>query len=69
MKKDIKLTYLKKAIKFLSKNKTKLTEVQVDELIIMHSKVKTTKSNNLIPPTYDTTCNFFTPLETKLLTA
>jgi len=27
----------------------------------MHPKVKTTKSNNLIPPTYDTTCNFFTP--------
>ena len=36
---------------------------------IMHPKVKTTKSNNLIPPTYDTTCNFFTPLEAKLLTA
>lgn len=36
---------------------------------IMHPKVKTTKSNILIPPTYDTTCNFFTPFETKLLTA
>ena len=40
MKKDIKLTYLKKATKFLNKNRTKLTEVQVDELIIRFIKKK-----------------------------
>jgi len=40
MKKDIKLTYLKKATKFLSKNKTKLTEEQTDELIIKFIKKK-----------------------------
>jgi len=40
MKKDIKLTYLKRATKFLSKNKTKLTEEQTDELIIKLIKKK-----------------------------
>ena len=34
MKKEIKLTYLKKATKFLAKNKAILTETQVDELIL-----------------------------------
>ena len=34
MQKDIKLTYLKKATKFLSKNKNILTEEQVDALVI-----------------------------------
>lgn len=34
MKKDIKLTYLKKATKFLDKNKSVLTEAQVDALVV-----------------------------------
>jgi len=38
MKKDIKLTYLKKATKFLSKNTNIITESQVDELIIKFIK-------------------------------
>jgi mRNA interferase RelE/StbE len=40
MKKDIKLTYLKKATKFLDKNKDILTEEQADELIIKFIKKK-----------------------------
>lgn len=40
MKKDIKLTYLKKATKFLNKNKSALTEEQVDELIVKFIKKK-----------------------------
>jgi len=40
MKRDIKLTYLKKATKFLAKNKNILTETQVDELIIKFIKKK-----------------------------
>lgn len=40
MKKDIKLTYLKKATKFLDKNRAILTENQVDELIIKFIKKK-----------------------------
>ena len=40
MKKDIKLTYLKKATKFLDKNKSVLTEEQVDELVIKFIKKK-----------------------------
>ncbi|SFV59077.1 hypothetical protein MNB_SM-4-980 [hydrothermal vent metagenome] len=40
MKKDIKLTYLKKATKFLSKNKSTLTEEQVDILVIKFIKSK-----------------------------
>ena len=40
MKKDIKLTYLKKATKFLDKNKAILTEEQVDELVIKFIKKK-----------------------------
>ena len=38
MKKDIKLTYLKKATKFLVKNKNILTEEQADELIVKFIK-------------------------------
>lgn len=38
MTKDIKLTYLKKAKKFLDKNKSSLSENQVDELIIKFIK-------------------------------
>ncbi len=38
MKKDIKLTYLKKAKKFLDKNKSLLNENQVDELVIKFIK-------------------------------
>lgn len=34
MKKELKLTYLKKAKKFLDKNKSVITESQVDELVI-----------------------------------
>ena len=34
MKKDIKLTYLKKATKFLDKNKSVLSEEQVDTLVV-----------------------------------
>ncbi len=34
MKKELKLTYLKKAKKFLDKNKSLITESQVDELVI-----------------------------------
>ena len=34
MKKDIKLTYLKKATKFLDKNKSVLSEEQVDALVV-----------------------------------
>ena len=40
MKKDIKLTYLKKATKFLDKNRDILTESQVDELVIKFIKKK-----------------------------
>ena len=40
MTKDIKLTYLKKVTKFLSKNRHILTEEQVDELIIKFIKKK-----------------------------
>ena len=40
MKKDIKLTYLKKATKFLDKNRAILTENQVDALIIKFIKKK-----------------------------
>jgi mRNA interferase RelE/StbE len=40
MKKEIKLSYLKKATKFLSKNKSILIEEQVDELIIKFIKKK-----------------------------
>ena len=40
MKKEIKLTYLKKATKFLDKNRAILTEAQVDELIIKFIKKK-----------------------------
>ena len=40
MKKDIKLTYLKKATKFLDKNRAILTLEQVDELIIKFIKKK-----------------------------
>ncbi len=40
MKKEIKLTYLKKATKFLNKNKNILTETQVDELIVKFIKKK-----------------------------
>ena len=39
MKKDIKLTYLKKATKFLDKNKNRLTQSQVDELVVGLSKI------------------------------
>lgn len=34
MKKELKLTYLKKAKKFLDKNKSVITESQVDESVI-----------------------------------
>ena len=40
MKKDIKLTYLKKATKFLAKNKNILTEEESDELVIKFIKKK-----------------------------
>ena len=34
MKKSVKLTYLKKAKKFLDKNQNVITELEVDELVI-----------------------------------
>jgi hypothetical protein len=37
--------------------------------IIMHPFFQTTKSDFLIPPTYDTCCKSFAPLESRLLTA
>jgi len=40
MKKDIKLTYLKKATKFLNKNRSVLTESEVDALIVKFIKKK-----------------------------
>jgi len=40
MKKEIRLTYLKKATKFLAKNKSILTEEQVDVLVIKFIKKK-----------------------------
>ena len=40
MKKDIKLTYLKKAIKFLTKHPSVITEDQVDTLVIKFIKKK-----------------------------
>jgi len=40
MKKDIKLTYLKKAMKFLDKNTSVLSEEQVDKLVIKFIKKK-----------------------------
>lgn len=38
MKKELKLTYLKKAKKFLDKNKNVIDEKQVDELVIKFIK-------------------------------
>ena len=38
MKKEIKLTYLKKSKKFLDKNSEVITENQVDELVIKFVK-------------------------------
>ncbi len=38
MKKEIKLTYLKKSKKFLDKNSGVITENQVDELVIKFVK-------------------------------
>ncbi len=38
MKKEIKLTYLKKAKKFLDKNKSVINENQVDDLVIKFIK-------------------------------
>jgi len=40
MNKELKLTYLKKATKFLSKNKNVITEEQVDTLVIKFIKKK-----------------------------
>ena len=40
MKKDIKLTYLKKSKKFLDKHKSTITEDEVDELILKFIKHK-----------------------------
>ena len=40
MRREIKLTYLKKATKFLAKNKSILTEEQVDVLIVKFIKKK-----------------------------
>jgi len=40
MKKEVKLTYLKNATKFLNKNKSVITESQVDELVIKFIKKK-----------------------------
>ncbi|MFK5881040.1 MAG: hypothetical protein QM482_02400 [Sulfurospirillum sp.] len=40
MKKDIKLTYLKKATKFLAKNQNIFTEEQCDKLVIKFIKKK-----------------------------
>lgn len=40
MKKEIKLTYLKKAIKFLGKNENTIKEKDVDELIVKFIKKK-----------------------------
>ncbi|MBA1432632.1 MAG: hypothetical protein FAF04_03325 [Epsilonproteobacteria bacterium] len=40
MKKDIKLTYLKKAVKFLTKHPSVITENQVDSLVIKFVKKK-----------------------------
>jgi len=38
MKKEIKLSYLKKATKFLSKNSSVITEEEVDDLVIKFIK-------------------------------
>lgn len=38
MKKDIKLTYLKKSKKFLDKNSSTISESQIDELVIKFIK-------------------------------
>jgi len=40
MKKEIKLSYLKKAIKFLNKNSSIITEDEVDDLVIKFIKKK-----------------------------
>lgn len=40
MKKEVKLTYLKKAKKFLDKNSNKIDESTVDELVIKFIKSK-----------------------------
>ena len=40
MQREIKLTYLKKATKFLAKNKSVLTEEQVDALVVKFIKKK-----------------------------
>lgn len=40
MKKSVKLTYLKKAKKFLDKNQNVITETEVDELVIRAIKKK-----------------------------
>ncbi len=46
MKKDIKITYLKKAVKFLDKNKNIIKESDVDTLMISAIK-KTVFSENI----------------------
>ncbi len=38
MKKDIKISYLKKAVKFLKKNSSVITEEEVDKLVIKFVK-------------------------------
>ncbi len=38
MKKDIKISYLKKAVKFLKKNGSAITEEEVDKLVIKFVK-------------------------------
>ena len=38
MKKDIKISYLKKAVKFLNKNSSAITEEEVDKLVIKFVK-------------------------------
>ena len=40
MKKEIKLTYLKKAVKFLNKHPSEINESQVDDLVIKFIKKK-----------------------------
>lgn len=40
MIKNIKITYLKKAVKFLSKNKNSIKESEIDELVIKTIKKK-----------------------------
>jgi len=74
---DLEIENSPKAIKSFYSKLKKLYKKEIDKVIfvyeptgsIMHPFFQTTKSDFLIPPTHDTCCKSFAPLESKLLTA